>query len=148
MGLDCQRDFTNAAILLRQPNHEQPIKWHYAHEEGQPPKEAALTVSRETGQLAFKGGGASFDGSVSVSGLSGDGSQARNLRGKNVPVKEGATRAAVAFAVPEADGDYAVFVEQNWITDRAVVKKEPRGFTVEFKQRAPAGATLDWMIVR
>jgi hypothetical protein len=40
----------------------------------------------------------------------------------------------IAFATEEADANYAVFVEQNWIGNRAVVKKEAKGFTVQFEK--------------
>ena len=63
-------------------------------------------------------------------------------------VKEGSTSQNVTFPVPEADGDYAVFVEQNWLTNRAVLKKNEEGFDVRFEKPAPKGATMDWMIVR
>ena len=45
-------------------------------------------------------------------------------------------------------GEYAVFIEQTWLTNRAIVKKTAEGFTVEFDKPAPAEAKLDWMIVR
>ena len=38
----------------------------------------------------------------------------------------------------EADGNYAVFVEQTWLTARAVTDKGPEGFTVSFASPAPA----------
>ena len=149
VGINCQADFANAAILFQQPNREQPIKWYYGERErGKPAPEATLTVSRENGDLSFKGGDARFSGSLVAKGLSSDEKPARNLRGKNVAVKAGDTTVAVAFAVEEADGDYAVFVEQNWISNRAIVKKEAKGFTVQFEKPAPDGGTLDWMIVR
>ena len=66
--------------------------------------------------------------------LSADATPARNLRGKNVAVKAGETTASVTFAAPEADADYAVFVEQSWIGNRAVTKKEAKGFTVQFEK--------------
>lgn len=56
--------------------------------------------------------------------------------------------AAIAFLVEEPDADYAVFVEQTCISDRAIVKKVAKGFTVQFEKPAPDGAKLDWMIVR
>jgi hypothetical protein len=149
VGLNCKADFAEAAILFQQPNREQPIKWHYDRKEGQPPKEASLTVSRETGELKFQGGGIRAGGSVAeVRGLSGDTIQARNLRGKNVAVQEKAVSLRVQFPQPEADGDYAVFLEQSWLTSRAISEKGPNGFTVTFATPAPAGARVDWMIVR
>ena len=149
VGINCQADFADAAILFQQPHREQPIKWHYGHEEGRPPKEATLTVSKETGALTFQGGGLNAHGPIAAaSGLSAGQTPARNLRGKNIAVKAGETKVEVAFAVEEADAEYAVFVEQNWISNRAIVKKEPKGFTVQFEKASPDGAKLDWMIVR
>ena len=149
VGLNFLADFADAAILFQQPNREQPIKWYYGHEEGKPPKEATLTVSRETGALTFQGGGLNAHGPIAAaSGLSADKQPSRNLRGKNVAVKAGETTAEVAFDVEEVDADYAVFVEQSWLSNRAIAKKEPRGFSVQFEKPAPEGAKLDWMIVR
>ncbi len=147
VGFNCKADFTKAAILFQQPYHEQPVTWYYGFASNQLPKETTLTVSRESGEVRFSNG-ARFEGSVTASGLSADGVPARNLRGKNVPVKAGATSLAVVFAIPEADADYAVFVEQNWLGNRSVVKKEATGFTVQFEKPAADGAQVDWMIVR
>jgi hypothetical protein len=149
VGLNCKADFANAAILFQQPNREQPIKWHYGQEEGRPPKEAVLTVSRASGELRFQGGGFRSDGPVSgVTGLSAEPAPAKNLRGKNIPVAEKATSIRVPFPQAEVDGNYAVFVEQWWLSNRAISDKGPEGFTISFANPAPAKATLDWMIVR
>jgi hypothetical protein len=149
VGLNWKADFTNAAILFNQPNHEQPIKWLYDAQPGQRPKEAVLTVSRDTGEFNFQGGGIRAGGPVAqVQGLSGDKTQARNLRGKNIPIQEKAASLRVKFAQSEADGDYAVFVEQSWLTNRAISDKGPDGFTITFASPAPAGSKVDWMIVR
>ena len=141
VGLNCSADFTRAAILFQQPYHEQPVKWLYRPESNQPPREATLTVSRDAGQLTFSG-------SARFAGLSGEDAPARNLRGKNVPVPAGATELAVVFPVAEADGDYSVFVEQNWLGNRAVTAQTAQGFTVAFDKPAPADAKLHWLIVR
>ena len=109
----------------------------------QRPSRSSLTVSRSTGALTFKGGGLCIEG-----GLSGSTAPARNLRGKNVKVKAGATSTTVAFPAAEADADYAAFVETSWLADRAVAKKAASGFAVQFARPAPDAATLDWMIVR
>jgi len=98
--------------------------------------------------MSFEGGDARFSGSLVARGLSADEKPARNLRGKNVPIKTGEMTVEVAFATAELDGDYAVFIEQNWISNRAVVKKDAKGFTVQFEKPAAAGAAIDWMIVR
>ncbi|MEI8315735.1 MAG: hypothetical protein WCG79_09825, partial [Verrucomicrobiota bacterium] len=148
-GISFGADTANAAILFTQPHHVQPLKWfYYGTESNQPTKVASLTVSRETGEFAFVGGGARFDGPVTTTGLSADKTPARNLRGKNVAVPDKANSMTVAFPITEADGDYAVFVEQNWIGNRAIIKKDAKGFTIQFEKSAPANAQLDWMIIR
>jgi hypothetical protein len=80
--------------------------------------------------------------------LSGDSTPARNLRGKNVAVKTGETTVTVSFPQPETNSDYAVFIEQSWLTNRAVTKKTAEGFTITFADVAPESATIDWMLVR
>jgi len=50
---------------------------------------------------------------------------------------------AVAFPVEETNEDYAVFIEQTWLSNRAIVKKESKGFTVQFEKATPANAKLD-----
>ncbi|MCG3147055.1 MAG: hypothetical protein PCFJNLEI_00491 [Verrucomicrobiae bacterium] len=142
IGLRFGADTGDAAILFTQPNSRvQPIKWYYG-ETNQLPKVAALTVSRETGDFNFTGG------LVTGAGLSGGDKPARNLRGLNVAVKAGETKFPVKFPVAEADDAYGVFIEQSWIGNRAIVKKEATGFTVEFEKPAPANAKIDWFIVR
>ena len=167
VGLNLKGDFATAAILFQQPRREQPIKWHYGHpaEPVEPspktgitravslppttPKEAALTVSRATGEFQFEGGGLQAGGAVSgVAGLSGDAKPARNLRGKNISVKPTLTSVRIQFPTPEADNDYAVFVEQSWLSNRAISEKSPDGFTITFATPAPENATVDWMLVR
>jgi hypothetical protein len=149
VGINCKGDFADAAILFQQPHREQAIKWHHGHDEKRGPQEATLTVPKATGELTFQGKGVRTNGPVSgVAGLSGEQTPARNLRGKNVAVEEKAKGIRIHFARPEADGEYAVFIEQSWLTERAISDKGPEGFTVKFGTQAPAGAKLDWMIVR
>jgi hypothetical protein len=147
-GIRFGADTASAAILFAQPNNrEQPIHWRYGGDEDN--KVASLTVKRDTGEFTFKGNGIKVDGPVTTTGLSGDtATPAKNLRGKNVSVKTGETKVTVAFPVPETDENYAVFIEQNWLTNRAIVNKEATGFTVEFEKAAPKDARLDWMLVR
>jgi hypothetical protein len=149
VGVNFGADFANAGILFQQPNREQPIKWYYGtREQGKPFTAATLTVSKENGDLNFKGGDAKFSGSVSATGLSGDAKPAKNLRGKNIPVKAGDTSLQVAFPNAEADGDYAVFIEQTWLGTRAITAQTEKGFTITFDKPAPADAKIHWMIVR
>jgi hypothetical protein len=149
VGLNCRADFGDAAILFQQPHREQSIKWHYDQQEGAKPKEASLIVSKASGELTFKGGGVRTGGPVAeVAGLSGDKTQSRNLRGKNIAVEAKATTLRVRFPQAEADGDYAVFIEQTWLTNRAVTEKTAEGFTITFATPAPDGAKIDWFLVR
>ena len=141
-GIKFAGDTGDAALLFAQPHDRvQPIKWYYGPT-NEPPKVASLTVSRQTGAL-------NFTGPISATGLSADSkTPARNLRGKDVVVKAGATTVPITFVTEEADASYAVFVEQNWLGVRAITKKETKGFTIQFEKPAPADAKLDWMIVR
>ena len=149
VGIDCRADFADAAILFRQRYEEQPIKWEYGEREtGKPVKRASLKVTKDSGDLVFQGGDARFSGSVVAKGLSGDETPARNLRGKKVPVKAGTKVAEIKFTEPEPDANYAVFIEQTWLTNRAVTERTAEGFRVAFDQPAPEGATLDWLLVR
>ncbi len=148
VGIDCRADFADAAILFRQPNHEQAIKWHYAQQTGKPAREAQLKVDKASGDLKFEGGDARFSGAVIAKGISGGDKPARNLRGKGVAIKTGAKEIEVRFPVPESDADYAVFIEQTWLSNRAITKRTAEGFKVAFGEPAPEGATLDWMLVK
>jgi hypothetical protein len=149
VGLNFKADVARAAILFQQPHREQPIQWHYDQQADATHKTASLTVSRTTGELNFSGGGVRPNGPVTaVSGLSGSKTQAKNLRGMNVAVAADAKKVRITFPTPEADGNYAVFLEQSWLTNRAISEKGPEGFTVTFEKAAPAKATVDWMLVR
>ena len=105
-------------------------------------------MSNKTGEMQFTGPSARFSGSISAEGLSAGDKPAHNLRGKNVEVKAGESSVKIAFATPEEDGEYAVFIEQNWLSNRAVTAKDADGFTVSFDKPAGEGAKIDWMIVR
>ena len=99
--------------------------------------------------VQFTGGGIQAGGPASgVSGLSGDATPAHNLRGKNLRVASGTTTVAIRFAQAETNADYAVFIEQTWLTNRAITEKTADGFTITFADAAPKNATLDWMLVR
>ena len=150
-GIRFGADTGEAAIRFEQPHgRAQPLAWNYgaAADGSTPPRQATLSVAPDSGDLEFHGGNIRVDGSVVAAGLSADRQPARNLRGKNVAVKAGETSLAVTFPVAEADGEYAVFVEQSWLSNRAVTAKDAHGFTIQFERPAPEGARLDWMIVR
>ncbi len=139
-------DTANSAITFSQPGgRPQPIKWLYDNQT----REASLTVRPEDGTMRFEGGGMSLPGGVfNVGGISGSEVKAQNLRGVNVPVPEGARELTVTFPKPETDAEYAVFLEFTWLTNRALTKRTPEGFTVQFDTPPPAGASLCWMLVR
>lgn len=48
----------------------------------------------------------------------------------------------------EPDATYAVQVTPSWLTTVRVTSKTTAGFTIDFGTAAPAGATVDWFIVR
>jgi hypothetical protein len=139
-------DTGNAALLFRQPNGKpQPIKWRY--DGGS--KEASLMVSPKDGTMRFDGNGLLLPGGVvNVGGLSATATMAKNLRGVNVPVTAGAKELVVKFPTPEADANYAVFLEQSWLTNRAVSAQTAEGFTVQFETPPAADGRLHWMLIR
>ena len=147
-GIDFEADNADAAIFFRQMHKPQLMKWNFGRGDGRTPSAASFGVSPDNGDFNFTGGSLRTNGCVVTNGLSADATPARNLRGKNVVIEHGATSITITFAVPESDENYAVFVDQNWLTGRAVTTKLPTGFTVEFEKPAPAGAKFDWMIVR
>jgi hypothetical protein len=148
VGINFAADCTDAAILFKQPYHDQVIKWYYGPETpGKPRAAATLSVSRETGALTFTGGDFIVNGAVVGKGAAPVASSKAPFA-KNVPVAKGAKSLAIAFDKPEASADYAVFVEMNWLDARAVTAKTATGFTITFAKPAPKDATLDWMVVR
>jgi hypothetical protein len=48
----------------------------------------------------------------------------------------------------EPDANYAVIVTPSWSTTAYVTSRATTGFTINFGTAAPAGATVDWLIVR
>ncbi|MHB9023946.1 MAG: hypothetical protein ACYC7E_07170 [Armatimonadota bacterium] len=81
-------------------------------------------------------------------GISATTTPAKNLRGINRAVTQGATTYAVTFAVAEPDATYAVSVTPTWNTTVWVTNKATTGFTVNFGTAAPSGAKCDWIIIR
>ncbi|MHB9130325.1 MAG: hypothetical protein ACYDBB_04425 [Armatimonadota bacterium] len=144
-GIVFNGDTANAAIIFRQGNRPQPIKWLYA--DGA--KEATLTVATKDGTMRFEGGGFSLPGGVqNVAGLSATSTKAQNLRGIDVAIPAGVKEFTVKFPQPEADGAYAVFVELGWLTNRAITSRTKDGFTVQFEIAPAANATMSWLLVR
>lgn len=134
-----------AAIFFKDKTYQpQPLIWETKH------GETKLFADPDTGALRVNGAPLAVSGEslAEVGGISATTTPARNLRGKNVPVTLDAKSITIIFPVPESDADYAVFVEQTWLTNRAIAEKTQKGFTVEFEEAAPEKAKLDWMIVR
>jgi hypothetical protein len=143
--LDVSGKVNGAAIRITPSNGPAPIVWSY--DDGR--KEAKLNVDNATGNLKFDGGAIySPGGFTTVGGLSGTSTEAHNLRGINVPVPAQSTSLVVKFPKAEADADYAVFLETNWISLRAITAQTPEGFTVQFATPAPANAKLHWTLIR
>lgn len=111
---------------------------------------STLHARPDNGNFVFTGGDIDHmnKGSIKLKGLSATDTPAQNLRDFNVPVAVGETQLNITFPVAETDDKYAVIVECSWITNKAVKDKATTGFTVEFDQPAPAGAKLDWLLIR
>lgn len=73
---------------------------------------------------------------------------ARKLRGIDAAVTAGAGTVEVKFGHPEPDNLYSLCVQPNWLTATAVKEKRADGFRVEFAAPAPAGARIDWQLIR
>ena len=147
-GIIFNGDVAEAAIAFRQPNgRAQPIRWSYG--EAPARKTASLTVSPADGTIRLEGNAVAAPGGLAeVAGLSGSAVKANNLRGLNVPVKKGAKEVAVTFPTPEADANYAVFLESSFLSQRAITSRTPQGFTVQFETAPAADARIDWVLVR
>ena len=142
-GVRFGADVTDAAIRFDQPNgRAQPVKWR--HLEG----ETSLSVDPQTGDLAITGGALDVGAAKGLHGLSATATAAANLRGINLPAPAGVHRLEVTFPTPEPDAAYAVAVQPNWLTADRLAAKTPAGFVVEFAEPAPAGAAIDWVLVR
>jgi hypothetical protein len=70
--------------------------------------------------------------------------------GVNVAVTATATTKAIAFADGrhEPNATYGVIVTPSWLTTSRVTTKATTGFTIDFGTAAPAGATVDYCVVR
>jgi hypothetical protein len=146
VGIDFAGDTVDTAILFRQPNDRvQPIRWR-----NNVVGSSSLADEPKTGDFRFQGGNVDAGGHSlqSATGLSATGTPAANLRGIDLAVPAGGTLVQVAFPRAEADAAYAVSLTPSWLTQVAVSAKAPQGFTVQFGTAAPAGATLDWVLVR
>lgn len=142
-GIRFGADVTEAALAFEQPNeHAQPVTWKHAR--GQ----TALMVDPQTGDMTITGSPLGVAAVKEVQGLSGTAIAARNLRGIGIVVPAGQKQLTVAFAQPEADAHYSITVQPNWLTQDAVTKKTPTGFTVVFSTPPGPDGTLDWQLIR
>ncbi len=146
VGINFAGDVTDTAIMFRQPNgRTQPIRWR-----NDVVGSSSLVVEPATGEFVLRGGDVNVTGKAlkSVRGVSATDTAAANLRGIDRPVPAGGTELTVKFSLPEADAAYAVSVTPSWLTALCVPEKTAQGFTIQFATPAPAGATLDWILVR
>jgi hypothetical protein len=142
-GVRFGADVTEAALLFEQPNQRaQPLLWR--HTGG----ETTLTVDPRGGEMSIAGSPLRVASVQGIEGLSATTVSARNLRGMDVAVPKGAKTFTIQFGQPEADARYALNIQPNWLTQDAVIEKTANGFTVEFSGPAPAGAALDWQLIR
>ena len=146
VGIRFSGEVMDAAMFFTQPNDRpQPIWWRNSVNGS-----SQLTVDPKSGTFELVNGDVDLNGRAvqGVRGLSGTDKPAANLRGLDLPVAAGATETTVSFPTPEADAAYAVTVPPSWLTAVGVPTKTEKGFTVQFATAAPAGAKLDWVIVR
>ena len=146
VGIEFGAEVMESAIQFNQPNgRPQPLCWKNKID-----KDTVLQVNPQTGAFQFAGSGMDLtgQGTANQSGISGTAVQAKNLRGINVSVKAESKTAEIKFQNAEADADYSIVVQPNWITLDAVTEKRSDGFNVEFSVNAPKNAKLDWQLIR
>lgn len=68
------------------------------------------------------------------------------VRGIDVPVEQGTGQIVIEFPQSKA-GPYAVTVTPHWPTSVWISAKQSAGFLIKFSVPAPAGATLDWIVL-
>ena len=148
-GIRFGGDVRDAAISFEQPRGKpQPISWRLTAQ-SQPPH--TLTVDPQKGGFEFRGNGIVLpQGGIVLpqGGISAGDKPASNLRGIGVAVPADAREVKVVFARPEPDGNYAVTVQPDWITQDAVTEKTPEGFTVQFGAAPAKEGKIDWIMVR
>ncbi|MEW5797310.1 MAG: hypothetical protein AB1772_13270 [Candidatus Zixiibacteriota bacterium] len=94
-------------------------------------------------------GSATFTGNLTIEGatrLLGPVQLTTNSLGTSVAVSEGNTSLEVA-ELTATDTNYSVFATPSWDTSVWVAAKTTGGFTIQFSTAAPAGATVDWLIL-
>lgn len=68
--------------------------------------------------------------------------------GVKVAVPATATTLALVWGSTESDPNYGVLVTPSWLTTVRVTGRTSLGCTVDFGTAAPAGATIDYLVVR
>lgn len=149
----------SAALELVQWDGDQRILWKNP-ETGQtsdlradrPTGDFVLSTTHGDGTAILTGGGGLA--LTELRGLSATATAAHNLRGTQA-LKKDDTKASVTFVQadgatpnPEPDAHYRVFLQCTWPTASAVVRRTADGFDVEVSEKAPDGASFDWLLVR
>ncbi len=149
-GVRFRGQVRDAALVMEQrEGNPQPLAWRHAEGMtylGADPTSGNLTI--RGGQLDLDRPAAVHGGLVATGGISATETAATNLRGIDVAVNAGTRVLEVEFAVAEPDARYSICVQPNWLTATAVTEKRPDGFRVEFAGVAPAGAKVDWQLIR
>jgi hypothetical protein len=142
VGLRFGADVRSAAIQFEQPHgRAQPIAWRL-----QDPSLPAhtLTVDPQKGGFELRGNGITLP----QGGISAGEKPANNLRGISVPVPANSRELKVRFDRREPDGNYAIAVQPDWITQDAVTEKTAEGFTVVFGTAPQKEGKIDWILMR
>jgi hypothetical protein len=146
-GIRFEGDTGQAALLFLQPggtnSPSQSIKW-----DGEKQRRLGVT---QNGLLDLEG-----DAPLNLAGqslsdasaLSGGSSRPANLRGVKDIVPAGAAALRVTFKKQEHDSAYGVIVRPSWPADCAVTKQDAAGFDAAFGAPAPAGAFIQWILIR
>ena len=146
-GLVFGADTAQAAILFEQPNAAagrlHTLRWNAAPTRRMKVSEAGVMTLSGDAPLALAQAPVK-----QCAGLSATSAQARNLRGIGIRPAPGARQITVAFETPEIDEAFSVVVSLSWPSASAVTKQSATGFTIDFGRPAPAGATLDWTLIR
>ena len=81
-----------------------------------------------------------------VSVISGNFSMHNGISRKGVAVSEDAT-SYVQGSLSIGTTDYAVFVEPSWATGCSISGQSASAFTINFSIKAPAAATVNWILI-
>lgn len=113
-------------------------------------KPKTLSFIEDRSMLAFNGPWSlNGRGAVGLKGVGRPGPGAPvNLRGLDIAIPTGAKEADISFPNPEPDNKYALTIAPNWMTERAVSKRTTTSFHLIFSTPAPAGANVQWLLVR